>query len=72
MSVDLQETKLQLLGPKTLGTLLIKEKLLKIRSKRKEEKKTVSKNDPINEGEAAIKLLKKFLKSSNKKKTPLI
>ncbi len=72
MFVDLQKTKLQLSDPKTLRTLLTKEKLLKIRSKRKEEKKTVSKNDPINEGEAAIKLLKKFLKSSNKKKTLLI
>ena len=71
MSVDLQETKLQLSGPKTFGTLLTKEKLLKICSKRKEEKKTVSENDPINGGEAATKLLEKFLKSSNKKKHPL-
>ena len=72
MFVNLQEAKLQLSGPKTFGTLLTKEKLLKICSKRKEEKKTVSENDPINGGEAVIKLLEKFLKSSNKKKTPLI
>ncbi len=72
MSVNLQEAKLQFSDPKTLGILLTKEKLLKIRSKRKEEKKTVSENDPINGGEAATKLLEKFLKLSNKKKTPLI
>jgi len=72
MSVDLQETKLQLSGPKTLRTLLIKEKLLKIHSKRKEKKKTVSENDPINGREVATKLLEKFLKLSNKKKIPLI
>ena len=72
MSVDLQEAKLQLSGPKTLRTLLIKKNLLKICSKRKEEKKTVSENDPINGGEVATKLLEKFLKLSNKKKTPLI
>ncbi len=72
MSVDLQKAKLQLLGSKTLRTLLTKEKLLKIRSKRKEEKKTVFKNDPINREKAATKLLEKFLKSLNKKKTPFI
>ena len=72
MSVDLQKAKLQLSGPKPLGTLLTKEKLLEIRSKRKEEEKIVSENDPINGEKAATKLLEKFLKSSNKKKTPLI
>ena len=72
MSVNLQEAKLQFSDPKTLRILLTKEKLLKIRSKRKEEKKTVSENDPINGGEAATKLLEKFLKSLNKKKTPFI
>ncbi len=62
---------MQLSGSKTLETLLTKEKLLEIYLKRKEKKKTVSKNGFINGEEAAIKLFKKFLKSSNKKKNPI-
>ena len=71
MFVDLQETRMQLLGSKTLKTLLTKEKLLEIRSKRKEEKK-VSEDGLTHGEEVATKLLEKFLKSSNKKKTSLI
>ncbi len=71
MSVDLQEARLQLSGSKTLRTLLTKEKLLEIRSKRKEEKR-VSEDGLTHREEAVTKLLEKFLKSSNKKKTSLI
>jgi len=71
MSVDLQEARLQLSGSKTLRTLLTKEKLLEIHSKRKEKKK-FSEDGFIHGEEAVTKLLEKFLKSSNKKKTSLI
>ena len=66
MSIDLQEARMQFLSSKTLETLFIKEKLLKIHSKRKEKEKIVFKNGSINKEEA--ELLEKFLKSSNKKK----
>ncbi|CAI2195196.1 14020_t:CDS:2, partial [Funneliformis geosporum] len=59
MSLDLQEARLQLSGPKTLGTLLTKEKLMEIRVKRKEEKR-ISENgltSLTNGEEAATKLL---------------
>lgn len=63
MTIDLQEAKMQLTGPKTLRTLLTKESLSKIRSKRK-QKEVIVENNPINREETAFKLLERFLKPS--------
>nr|CAG8658254.1 12287_t:CDS:2 [Entrophospora candida] len=63
MSIDLQEAKMKLSDPKKLGTLITKENLSEVRSKRK-QKEVIDKNDPTNREEAAIKLLEKFLKPS--------
>ena len=48
---------MKLSGPEALGTLLTKEKLLEVRSKRN-QKEAVVENDPINREEAAIKIIK--------------
>ncbi len=60
MSVDLQEAKLQLLGPKTLGTLLTKEKLLKIRSKERRRRKRSLKMILLIEEKLQLNCLKSF------------
>ncbi len=67
ISIDLQEARMKLSGPKTLRILLTKEKLLEVRSKRN-QKEAIVENDPINKEKAAVKILESFLKPLNKKK----
>ncbi len=66
MSIELQEARWQLSGPKTLETSITKEKLSEIRLKRKQKESNVE-NNSLDKEEVAIKILERFLKPSNKK-----